>query len=194
MANGGINAVGRFGFALNNLGDEVRLTCGNTVIDQVSYSVATGFPIEAGVSLAVNPQMMNADSNDVVGHWCQGVDAIPNAGSDRGSPGSANPECDACNPNPCDAPPASTCNGLDVVSYALPSSCSIANGVQLHLHDPELRVPEGTICGDGVCVPDLRGCRAGGCAAGRVCNQTLPNARMLLGRLCQTNGYPVGPQ
>lgn len=55
-------------FTLGNAGDEVRLTCGGTVIDLVDYNA--GFPLATQASMTLQPGFLDATSNDAGGNWC----------------------------------------------------------------------------------------------------------------------------
>jgi hypothetical protein len=76
--------------SLANSSDLVALVCGGTVIDRVAYGA--GFPLRAGASMSLDPEAHDAISNDSASAWCQ---ATSSYGGDLGTPGEANPDCDA---------------------------------------------------------------------------------------------------
>lgn len=88
-ANGGTACDGAFnyntwgeGFALANAADEVLLSTGEgLLIDRVSYLDGT---VQAGESLSLDPDKLNASANDSPGAWCSRV---------APTPGRANPDC-----------------------------------------------------------------------------------------------------
>lgn len=78
---------------LANTNDEIRITCGGTLIDSVLYTTAAQFHFAPGIAMSLAPAG-TATTNDVGASWCQatgtyGTGATP----DRGSPGVANPLC-----------------------------------------------------------------------------------------------------
>jgi hypothetical protein len=74
--------------SLTNSADSVAIICRGQEIDRVSYDAE--FAIKAGVSLALDPEQLDASANDLAGAWCQG--SVEYA-TDLGSPGQANSSC-----------------------------------------------------------------------------------------------------
>ncbi|MCC7540159.1 MAG: lamin tail domain-containing protein, partial [Deltaproteobacteria bacterium] len=94
-ASSGISAsyVYADAFGLNNdmAGDRVRIGCGGTLIDEVVYSAAMGWPDPGGASLSLDPARADATSNDSPASWCAA--STPFSTGDLGTPGVANPTC-----------------------------------------------------------------------------------------------------
>lgn len=79
--------------SLTNSADSVAIVCRGIEIDRVSYDRAADFAIKPGVSLALDPSMVDdAQRNDAASAWCEGRDAYS---TDLGSPGRENPSCDS---------------------------------------------------------------------------------------------------
>lgn len=82
-----------FDYSLERGGDEVILTCNDTVIDRVAYS--GDFPILVGRSMNLDPDFFNATDNNSGLNWC----ATPNDSiyrltlGDYGTPGASNVAC-----------------------------------------------------------------------------------------------------
>lgn len=74
--------------SLTNTADSVAIICRGQEIDRVSYDAE--FAIKAGVSLALDPEQLDASANDLASAWCQGSTEYA---TDLGSPGQANPSC-----------------------------------------------------------------------------------------------------
>ncbi len=77
--------------SLSNEDDDLLLTYGPTVIDQVTWSSATTDDTQ-GATLSLDPWFYSAEENDADGHWCMATEAWEGAG-DRGSPGAQNEVC-----------------------------------------------------------------------------------------------------
>jgi hypothetical protein len=90
--NGGVSVSYAYGrsITLGNSADEVVLTCGGVVIDQVAYGA--GWPSQAGAALSLDPDALDADANDVPGNWCAATEPFGD-GTSKGSPGVQNPPC-----------------------------------------------------------------------------------------------------
>ena len=95
--NGGLEPDGTFGFSLANTGSDVRVACGETVLDVVAYDDGDVFPDARQVSLSLDPGAFDPDANDEAAHWCLGVDPYyGEAEADNvhlGTPGAENPPC-----------------------------------------------------------------------------------------------------
>ncbi|HET8937115.1 MAG TPA: lamin tail domain-containing protein [Polyangiales bacterium] len=74
--------------SLTNSADSVALVCHGIEIDRVNYDRAAEFVLKPGVSLSLDPSML--DNNDRASSWCAGRDAY---NTDLGSPGRENPSC-----------------------------------------------------------------------------------------------------
>ncbi|MCK6530263.1 lamin tail domain-containing protein [Myxococcota bacterium] len=90
--NGGVSGhVGWGGVtSLGNSDDEVILTLGGVMIDQVWYDT-TAFPDPVGASLSLSPDAVDHLLNDDGAHWCAATS--PYGAGDAGTPGSANDPC-----------------------------------------------------------------------------------------------------
>lgn len=78
-------------FVLGNDDDEIILRAPDgAVVDSVSYT-AGEFPNQAGRSLSLAPESLDAESNDSPDAWCAA--ATPMASGDFGTPGGLNPGC-----------------------------------------------------------------------------------------------------
>lgn len=77
------------GFALDNTGDEVIVTCNLTEIDRVVYD-NINFTIPTGASLSLSSTTQDASSNDAAAAWCA---ASSSYNGDNGTPGSDNGAC-----------------------------------------------------------------------------------------------------
>ena len=91
--NGGLQPDGVFGFSLNNAGDTVTVTCGETVIDTVVYAADMGFPRAAGASIQLDPNQATAEGNDAGLSWCAAEQAYLDNPAQFGTPGAANTVC-----------------------------------------------------------------------------------------------------
>ncbi|MGE0868038.1 MAG: hypothetical protein AB7P03_05745 [Kofleriaceae bacterium] len=106
LMNGGLTAQGTFNFTLvggsaSDPGD-VRVMAGSTIIDAVTWTSARN-----GKSLALDPDLVDATSNDVEANLCDGATIYNTAGeppkSDYGTPGAENEQCPAiAQPGTCD--------------------------------------------------------------------------------------------
>ncbi|MET0385970.1 MAG: lamin tail domain-containing protein [Polyangiales bacterium] len=76
--------------SLTNRADTVALRCLGVEIDRVSYDAASGFAIESGRSLTLDPERLDASQNDAADAWCAAQESY---GPEHGSPGVANPPC-----------------------------------------------------------------------------------------------------
>lgn len=76
--------------SLTNSADTLALVCAGIEIDRVTYDKAAGFAIKPGVSLALDPEHLDARENDQASAWCLGKGSY---GADEGSPGQPNLPC-----------------------------------------------------------------------------------------------------
>ncbi len=93
-ANGGVSASWDYPYARFTLADgtdEVILSYGDVIFDRVAWDDGVTFPALAGASMALDPDHLDADSNDDGANWCAA--STPYGDGDLGSPGSANPPC-----------------------------------------------------------------------------------------------------
>jgi hypothetical protein len=91
-ASPGFDADATLPLSLTNSADSVAVVCHGIEIDRVSYDRAADFVIKPGVSLALDPAMLDdARRNDAASAWCEGRDAY---NTDLGSPGGENPSCE----------------------------------------------------------------------------------------------------
>jgi cysteine-rich repeat protein len=74
---------------LKDLSDDLRLTCGEILIDQVAWSSI--WKVKKGVSFALSPYQEDAAANDPLAAWCAGTK--PYGAGDLGTPGKRNPAC-----------------------------------------------------------------------------------------------------
>jgi hypothetical protein len=95
---------------LPSLGGEIQIRNGHSLLDAMDY---TGLPVEAGVSLSLDPNSWSAASNDDGGSWCGGAGSIPGALGERGSPTQVNDTCSVGGGGPSGAPTVSV-NALTV--------------------------------------------------------------------------------
>ena len=74
---------------MGNSGDEVVLYNDGALMDRVAYT--TSFPSTAGYSLTLDPDALDAASNDTAANWCRGTSTY--FASNYGTPGAANDAC-----------------------------------------------------------------------------------------------------
>lgn len=88
--NGGVEAqVVLSQMQLGNDSGQVRLLCGQSLLDEVAWG--PGWPLREGTSLSLDPSGADPVRNDAPVWWCRG--SAPWAGGDLGSPGEVNPGC-----------------------------------------------------------------------------------------------------
>lgn len=75
---------------LGNGTDTLVLTYEDVTVDTVAYD--GDFPDEAGKSLSLDPDHLDADDNDAPDNWCDG-DGDYGADGNQGTPGALNDEC-----------------------------------------------------------------------------------------------------
>jgi hypothetical protein len=76
-------------FDLANSEDEVILSLGSTVIDEVWYN--SSWPYSSGYSMNLNPNTYNATLNNNILNWCKSTSTF--GSGDKGTPGKANDNC-----------------------------------------------------------------------------------------------------
>ena len=143
-------------FFLSNLGDEIVLTCGATVIDRVAYE---GSALTEGAATQLAPELLNAVDNDLAESWCAALGTYGTADPLKlGSPGGVNESCvvvDPCDPNPCGEPPADLCDDADTRrAYEASASCTNDAGEPVCGDYGFVLVDCGIdeVCANGVCV------------------------------------------
>jgi hypothetical protein len=99
--NGGVVADYDYSssFALGNSSDELILSVGKVVIDEIAYDNGSTFPDPSGASMSLDPSSTDELLNDDGGNWCEGSSAYGDG--DFGTPGAENPAC-ASEPEPVD--------------------------------------------------------------------------------------------
>lgn len=80
------------GLALGNDGDAISLYGSDDSADLIDAFAYPGDLTPKGVGVGLNPDLLDADSNDDVANWCQQSTAI-GAGGDVGTPGASNDPC-----------------------------------------------------------------------------------------------------
>lgn len=75
-------------YDLANGGDEIIVTCGANVIDEVFYT--SGFPFESAISAQLKAGQFDATANDLTQNWCAGTATFSTTWI--GTPGAA-PDC-----------------------------------------------------------------------------------------------------
>jgi len=88
--NGGVTPAFVYGneIQLSNNSDVVRLSVNTTVLDEVAFANATGFPNLAGASMSFAAGVPTPATNDVAANWCTSGRRF--GAGDLGSPGTAN--------------------------------------------------------------------------------------------------------
>jgi hypothetical protein len=91
--NGGLPAAYEYGgdIQLANSSDEVILECEGTVIDAVFYDNGATFPDPNGASMSLDPNTLDAMSNDDGGNWCESTSSY--ASGNLGTPSAPNDNC-----------------------------------------------------------------------------------------------------
>jgi hypothetical protein len=138
------------GFVLGNKEDEVVLSSGETVVDQVVYTDGAPFPVGDGASLSLSPSKLDATDNDAGENWCDGQ--VPYGLGDLGTPGVVNTECPACGDTICNG--EETCADCDDCKCAEGSKCVGKECVELKKAGESCMAKEDCatgFCVDGVC-------------------------------------------
>ncbi|HTM19596.1 MAG TPA: hypothetical protein VL172_03785 [Kofleriaceae bacterium] len=119
--NGGIPQVDYLlGFGITDSDDGLFIGWGGTVLDAVTWT--TQRPAATAVSL--DPSKLDPTENDTDAYWCNAVDTY---GTQKGTPGAANPSCDI-------PPPDGMCyQGADLVTAVAPTAGQLViNEYQAH--------------------------------------------------------------
>ncbi|GAA0872491.1 hypothetical protein GCM10009117_16380 [Gangjinia marincola] len=97
--NGGVTIDYAYGsdITLGNGTDELLLTAPNAVvIDQIIWDNGATFPDASGASASLNPDILDATSNDDGSNWCESTSTYGDG--DLGTPGGINDVCGATCP------------------------------------------------------------------------------------------------
>jgi hypothetical protein len=92
--NGGLTASWDYpysSFTLADGGDELVLAHSGMIFDRVAWDDSVTFPGLSGVSMTLDSDHLDADSNDDGAFWCDA--SSPYGEGDLGTPGSANDAC-----------------------------------------------------------------------------------------------------
>ncbi len=112
--NGGVDVDWAYGaqIQLNPAGGAVALTCGGSVIDEVTWQ-APLWPLTTGATLSLSPWSVEASANDDPSAWCVGAEAF--GAGDEGTPGEPNTPC------PGDVVPIEACALLTPAAVTAPA-------------------------------------------------------------------------
>jgi hypothetical protein len=88
---GGVSVDWAYGssLALSNSADDLYITVGFSIIDQVSYT--SGWPFASGYSMELKSSAMTSSGNDSSANWCKTTGSI--SLQDHGTPGTTNSGC-----------------------------------------------------------------------------------------------------
>ena len=98
--NGGVSSVYSYEkqadppnptFLINNDKDGIQLKAGWTIVDKVNWDIGSGWPIEPGVAIQLDPASFSSSANDSLFSWCLATSSF--GGGDLGTPGSPNGPC-----------------------------------------------------------------------------------------------------
>lgn len=90
--NGGVfGAVAYTGMTLSNGADEIILSSGGVLVDEIAYDDGQAWPDAAGKSLQLDTRSLAPVWNDDGSRWCEGTLAY--GLGDLGTPGSRNDDC-----------------------------------------------------------------------------------------------------
>lgn len=90
--NGGLSSTYTYGNDIKlQQTDVVSLSAGATLVDAVAYD--TGFPVQGGSSMSLDPESLDAVANDDAANWCDGSTLYAGSAGDLGTPGEANDPC-----------------------------------------------------------------------------------------------------
>jgi hypothetical protein len=152
--NGGLAATGTFAGALVNGAGSVTLSCAGTPLDAVSWPLAT-----PGAARQRDPGQPGAPSSGSA-RWCDA--AAPYAGgTDRGSPGSANPPCPGSALGAVQRLRGPRVLGEQLDAAAQPTDEVAGGEAGLHRDHGELDLAVGEVLPDPAAGDDLEGPLAG---------------------------------
>ncbi len=151
LTNGGIVLGYEYtAFTLGNKEDEIILSSGEVVVDQVAYTDGAPFPVGDGASLSLSPAKLTGADNDVGENWCDGQVAYGDG--DLGTPGAANTVCPVCGDTVCNG--SETCADCDDCKCADGFDCKEKKCVALAPYGEKCSVAAdcaSKFCVDGVC-------------------------------------------
>ena len=155
-ANGGVTvdlAYTRSGsMLLDNGPDEIVLSMGATVIDEVGWDTSGSWTYAAGYAQSLDPDSMDESSNDDGGNWCMASSEIT-SGGDLGTPGGDNDLCPQFDHDgdgytgddgDCDDSDAATWPGAPETEPGVDNDCDGSVGNTLPVAVPDL-LDSGTI-------------------------------------------------
>ena len=132
-SNGGLTCDYDYsGFTLGNSDDEVYLAESSskaTVFDNVDYDGGPNFPDPIGYSMNLDPNYLDATSNDDGANWCEASSTYGDG--DYGTPGSANDECAVATSTYGDGYSASGEIGTHGVGYLLGEQVTLSSAITL---------------------------------------------------------------
>ncbi|MBZ4420378.1 lamin tail domain-containing protein [Myxococcus sp. RHSTA-1-4] len=106
--------------ALGNSGGLLGVRCGERVVDEVHLTA----PAKSGVARAYDGRLVpDSAGNDDPARWCDGTTGVGDAGTFRGSPGTANAPCDSA------GPPVTPAADAGVVETCVPVGAQAARPV-----------------------------------------------------------------
>jgi len=82
-------------FQLNNSLDQVSIVVDGLVVDAVEYDGGPEFPDPDGASMSLSSDAFEPTLNNAGSSWCAATTAVDGGCGDLGTPGGANPLCDA---------------------------------------------------------------------------------------------------
>jgi len=88
-------------WGLANTNDQILLTCGTAMIDQVTYTTAAVWHFPEGTATSLDASSTTAAANDSATNWCAATAQYEATGPNFGTPGAANPVCGSTSPEVC---------------------------------------------------------------------------------------------
>ncbi|MCP4810861.1 MAG: hypothetical protein GY884_36460, partial [Proteobacteria bacterium] len=92
FTNGGADCDYEGSFNLANAADELYLAYDGTVFDSVLWDTAADWTVDAGASMSLDPDLLDADLNDEADAWCSSTSSYGDG--DLGTPQGANDTCE----------------------------------------------------------------------------------------------------
>ena len=131
VTNGGVAVTYEYqDFQLANSIDQVILVLDGMIVDEVSYDGGTEFPDPNGAAMSLSIDAHTLELNDVGTSWCEATGVMMDGCGDLGTPGTANPLCDADNDGysipggDCDEEDPQLNPGMDDICNGLDDDCS----------------------------------------------------------------------
>lgn len=148
--NGGVGVDYVYsGFTLANTADAIALDWNGITIDQVKYvkqtSTVSGFDIQDGKSLSLDPEHFSATDNDSAGSYCPGKFKWSGSAGDFGTPGKINPSCK----NPCVNSGGNVSDGTPCDDVATEWCQNGVCVVKPYCGDKIVQISLGETCDDG---------------------------------------------